>query len=167
MDKLRIEPFFHAPTGTWSYVVDAGGDAVVIDPVLDYTAASGRIATTSAAAILEYIAARGLQVHYVLETHAHADHLSAAAVVRADTGVPLAIGAGIRDVQAHFATLFGWDANEPGLRDAFDRLLDAFGPAVPDDRTAIRTRLLDYFSLTGVDDPRVALARRRLATLLY
>ena len=51
--------------------------------------------------------------------------------------------------------------------DAFDRLLDAFATASGDDRTTIRTRLLDYFALTGVDDPRVAAARRRLATLLY
>lgn len=51
--------------------------------------------------------------------------------------------------------------------DAFDRLLEAFATASGDDRTAIRTRLLDYFALTGADDPRVAAARRRLATLLY
>ena len=51
--------------------------------------------------------------------------------------------------------------------DAFDRLLDTFSKVFGDDRTAIRTRLLDYFALTGVDDPRVAAARRRLATLLY
>ena len=53
------------------------------------------------------------------------------------------------------------------LEDAFDRLLDAFATASPEDRTTIRTRLLDYFALTGTDDPRVAAARRRLATLLY
>jgi putative thioredoxin len=53
------------------------------------------------------------------------------------------------------------------LEDAFDRLLDVFATASPEDRTAIRTRLLDYFALTGTDDPRVAVARRRLATLLY
>ena len=51
--------------------------------------------------------------------------------------------------------------------DAFDRLLDTFAVVSGDDRTAIRTRLLDYFALTGSDDPRVAAARRRLATLLY
>jgi putative thioredoxin len=51
--------------------------------------------------------------------------------------------------------------------DAFDRLLDVFGPASPEDRGTIRTRLLDYFALTGTDDPRVAAARRRLASLLY
>lgn len=123
MDDPRIEPFFHAPTGTWSYVVDAGGDAVVIDPVLDYTAASGLIATTGAAAMLGYIASRRLRVHHVLETHAHADHMSAAAVIRTATDAPVAIGAGIRDVQSHFAPLFGWDAGEPGLHGAFDRLL--------------------------------------------
>ncbi|RIX28337.1 tetratricopeptide repeat protein [Amnibacterium setariae] len=53
------------------------------------------------------------------------------------------------------------------VEDAFDRLLDAFATASGDDRTAIRTRLLDYFNLTGTDDPRVVAARRRLATLLY
>ncbi|GAA2754217.1 tetratricopeptide repeat protein [Amnibacterium kyonggiense] len=53
------------------------------------------------------------------------------------------------------------------VEDAFDRLLDVFATASGDDRTAIRTRLLDYFALTGTDDPRVAAARRRLATLLY
>lgn len=53
------------------------------------------------------------------------------------------------------------------VEDAFDRLLEVFATAAGDDRTAIRTRLLDYFALTGTDDPRVAVARRRLATLLY
>lgn len=53
------------------------------------------------------------------------------------------------------------------LEDAFDRLLDVFASASAEDRTTIRTRLLDYFALTGVDDPRVVAARRRLATLLY
>jgi putative thioredoxin len=53
------------------------------------------------------------------------------------------------------------------VEDAFDRLLDTFARVSGDDRTAIRTRLLDYFALTGAEDPRVAAARRRLATLLY
>ena len=53
------------------------------------------------------------------------------------------------------------------VEDAFSRLLDAFASAVPADRDTIRTRLLDYFALTGNDDPRVAAARRRLAMLLY
>jgi glyoxylase-like metal-dependent hydrolase (beta-lactamase superfamily II) len=118
-----VEPFFHAPTGSWSYVVHAAADAVVIDPVLDFTQASGRIGTEAASELLDFVERRGLRVRQVLETHAHADHLTAAAFVQARTGAPVAIGAGIRDVQAHFAPIFGQDPCEPALRDAFDRLL--------------------------------------------
>ena len=60
MDSLRIEPFFHAGTGTWTYVVHREGDAVVIDPVLDYDPKSGRIGTDSLRAVQGYIAANGL-----------------------------------------------------------------------------------------------------------
>lgn len=73
---LTIQSFFHDPTGTWSYVVSLGTDAVVIDPVLDYDHPSGRVGTDSASALLDHIAAHGLHVHRILETHAHADHLS-------------------------------------------------------------------------------------------
>lgn len=119
-DALRIEPFFHDGTGTWSYVVSRGGDAVVIDPVLDYDPKSGCIAGTSADALLGHVRDNGLSVRRVLETHAHADHLSAARLVQAGTGAPVGIGAGIRQVQAHFAEVFGIDADDPQLREAFD-----------------------------------------------
>lgn len=118
-----IEPFFHADTGTWSYVVSAAGDAVVIDPVLDYDPASGRIATASARELLAYVDRQRLRVRRVLETHAHADHLTAAAFVRARTGAAVAIGAGIRTVQAHFADVFGLDPRERALLDAFEQTL--------------------------------------------
>jgi len=71
-----------------------------------------------------------------------------------------------KDVQAALAVA-DLDVSGGHVDDAFARLLEAFAAAAPDDRTAIRTRLLDYFALTGADDPRVAAARRRLATLLY
>jgi putative thioredoxin len=71
-----------------------------------------------------------------------------------------------KDVQAALAVA-DLDVAGGHVDDAFDRLLDTFATAAGDDRTAIRTRLLDYFALTGTDDPRVASARRRLATLLY
>jgi putative thioredoxin len=77
-----------------------------------------------------------------------------------------AAAAAPKDVQAALAVA-DLDVAGGHVDDAFDRLLDVFGAAVPDDRTLIRTRLLDFFALTGVDDPRVAAARRRLATLLY
>lgn len=120
MTTLHIEPFFHAGTGTWTYVVHREGDAVVIDPVLDYDPKSGRIGTDSLRAVQDYIAANGLKVHRILETHAHADHLTSAQVLREATGAPVGIGDGIRKVQAHFAGVFGMEAGDPALRDAFD-----------------------------------------------
>ena len=119
----HVQPFFHAGTGTWTYVVHAGRDAVVIDPVLDYDHRSGRIHTGSAREVLDYVAASDLQVHHILETHAHADHPSAAAFLRARINAPVAIGAGIRAVQDHFSAVFGMDRDDPALADAFDRLL--------------------------------------------
>ncbi|MGV8940505.1 MAG: MBL fold metallo-hydrolase [Lysobacter sp.] len=122
-DDLLIQPFFHDPTGTWSYVVSLGEDAVVIDPVLDYDQPSGRVSTDSARTLLDHIAAHGLHVHRILETHAHADHLSASAFLRARTSATLAIGAGIRAVQAHFGQLFGVASDDSALTGAFDQLL--------------------------------------------
>lgn len=120
---LTIQPFFHDATGTWSYVVSRDRDAVVIDPVLDYDHRSGHVATDSARQLLAYVVERGLQVHRILETHAHADHLTAAAFLRARTSAPVAIGAGIRSVQAHFADIFQLTTDDPALADAFQLLL--------------------------------------------
>jgi len=135
-DDLLIQPFFHAPTGTWSHVVSLGADAVVIDPVLDYDHPSGRVSTDSARNLLDHIATRGLHVHRILETHAHADHLSAAAFLRARLDAPVAIGSGIRAVQDHFSTVFGMDRDDPALSDAFERLL-ADGDVVTAGRLSI------------------------------
>ena len=120
---LTIQPFFHDGTGTWSYVVSRGRDAVVIDPVLDYDPRSATVATDSARPLLAYVAERDLHVHRILETHAHADHLSAAAFLRARTSAPVAIGAGIRSVQAHFAEIFALTSDDPALTGAFETLL--------------------------------------------
>ena len=122
-EELVIQPFFHEATGTWSYVVSRGRDAVVIDPVLDYDPRSSTIATQSAQQLLVYVAERELRVQRILETHAHADHLTAAAFLRARTSAPVAIGAGIRSVQAHFADVFELTSNDPVLTGAFETLL--------------------------------------------
>ena len=117
---LHIEPFFHEATGTWTYVVHRDGDAVVIDPVLDYDPKSGKASTDSLRIVQDYIAQKHLHVQRILETHAHADHLSSAQVLRAASGAPVGIGDGIRKVQDHFAGVFGIDRGDAGLRDAFD-----------------------------------------------
>ena len=71
---MKIQHFFETQTSTLSYVVHAGKDAVVIDPVRDYDPKNGRTSWTSAEQIAAYIDREGLRVHYVIDTHAHADH---------------------------------------------------------------------------------------------
>ena len=120
---LTIQPFFHDGTGTWSYVVSRGRVAVVIDPVLDYDQRSGHVATDSARQLLTYVLEHDLRVHRILETHTHADHLTAAAFLRARTSAPVAIGVDIRSVQAHFADMFQLTTDDPAFADAFELLL--------------------------------------------
>src|SRR3546814_6639749 len=75
-----VLPFRHTDSGTWSYLVldPDGGEAALVDPVLDYDAASGRTGTQSAQALVDAVRDRGASVRWLLETHAHADHVSAA-----------------------------------------------------------------------------------------
>lgn len=124
--QAEIIPFFHAPTSTWSYLVrdPATGEAATIDAALDFDPASGEVGHASAAAILQAAERSGARIRWILDTHAHADHLSAAAWLKERTGASTAIGAGIVEVQATFRQRLGLDADEPHLDgSAFDRLL--------------------------------------------
>jgi glyoxylase-like metal-dependent hydrolase (beta-lactamase superfamily II) len=119
-----VQAFFDHATNTVSYIVydPATKKAAIIDPVLDFTPRNGRIATTSADALLKAAAGQGLDIIYVLETHAHADHLSAAHHLREVTGAPVVIGAQITQVQTIFGALFeADDVTHDGA--AFDRLV--------------------------------------------
>jgi glyoxylase-like metal-dependent hydrolase (beta-lactamase superfamily II) len=110
-----VQAFFDPATWTWSYVVydRPGGAAIIVDPVLDYDPKSGRTGTGSAAALVEFAKAQNLRVHWILETHAHADHLSAAPWLRAQLGGRVAIGERITRVQEVFKGIFNL---EPGFR---------------------------------------------------
>ena len=103
-----VHSFLDHDTETWSYVVydRTGGSAAVIDPVLDFDAPSGRTSTSGAEQILEFLRAENLTVEWILETHAHADHLSAAPFIREQVGGKIAIGDHIRKVQGIFREVF-------------------------------------------------------------
>ena len=119
-----VAAFFDTATHTVSYVVSdrAGGQAAIIDPVLDFTAHNGRTARRSADLLLEYLAKHELNLAWILETHAHADHLSAAHYLREQTGAPVVIGEQIVAVQDIFARLFEAEDVVPD-GSQFDRLV--------------------------------------------
>jgi glyoxylase-like metal-dependent hydrolase (beta-lactamase superfamily II) len=122
---IEIHPLFDARTWTLTYIVwdPATRDAVVIDPVLDFDPASGRTWLESVDAVTAFVAARGLKVHWVLETHAHADHLSGAQPLKERLGAGVAIGAQITAVQQVFKGVFNLgDWFVPDGRQ-FDKLL--------------------------------------------
>lgn len=106
--RTTIQGFFDPATWTVSYVVweHATRHAAVIDPVLDFDFKSGRTHTASADKLLAYAREQGLQIDWILETHAHADHLSGARHVQAQAGGKIAIGENIRVVQSTFGKLF-------------------------------------------------------------
>ncbi|MBV1703063.1 MAG: MBL fold metallo-hydrolase [Hyphomicrobiales bacterium] len=118
--------FFDEPTNTVSYVVrDPGSNAcAIIDSVLNYEAAAGRTNTASADAIIAYVKANNLNVEWILDTHVHADHLSAAPYLKKALGGKMAIGAAITVVQNVFGKLFnaGTEFQRDGSQ--FDRLLE-------------------------------------------
>ena len=105
---MLIVPFLHPGSSTWSYVVadEPSRRAAIIDPVLDYDAASGRTGTASAQVLVDHVRRQGYGLDWILETHAHADYLSAAQFVKRELGGRVAIGEGIRDVQRTFKALY-------------------------------------------------------------
>jgi len=124
MTEPAIRAFFDEPTNTVSYLVWNPGEkrGVVIDPVLDFDAASGTVDDGSVEEILKAAADEGIAIEWVLETHVHADHLSGAPLIKAKTGAKVAIGEHVRDVQNIFRPIFGADDMKADGSD-FDRLL--------------------------------------------
>ena len=104
----QIQAFFDNTTATVTYVVfeEPGSACAVIDPVLDYDPKSGRTSTRSADAVIAFVREHGLTVQWLLETHAHADHLSGAPYLASQLGGQTGIGAAIRTVQKAFAPVF-------------------------------------------------------------
>ena len=123
MNTPHVEGFFDETTCTATYVVSDSGEAAIIDPVLDYDPASGRTATRSADALIDYLRRHGLSVRWLLETHVHADHLSAAQYLKDKAGGDVGIGRHVAAVQERFAAVFHLDDLSVDGRQ-FDRLFD-------------------------------------------
>ncbi len=124
-----VQSFFHAATSTWTHIVTDPNrhSAAIIDPVMDFDAASGRIWTESAKNIAQRVRDSGLRAEWILETHAHADHLTAADWLKRTltingTAPKIGIGAGIVKVQRHFRDVFALGDDFPTDGSQFDHL---------------------------------------------
>jgi glyoxylase-like metal-dependent hydrolase (beta-lactamase superfamily II) len=126
MNQPRVHSKYHADTGTWCHVAadPVSKWCAIIDPVLDYEAKGARTGTSFAQEVLSLCMAEGYRVQWLLETHAHADHLSAAEWLQQKTGAPVGIGAGIRSVQAAFKPIYGFEDDFPTDGSQFDRLFN-------------------------------------------
>ena len=124
--RTTTQGFFDPKTWTVSHVVwdHATRHAAIIDPVLDYEFKSGHTSTTSADRVLAYLAETGLQVDWILETHAHADHLSGARYIQERVGGRIAIGENIREVQATFKKIYNLERNFLPDGSQFDHLFE-------------------------------------------
>lgn len=126
MSSPVVHSFYHKETGTWSYVVTDPATRVsaIIDPVLDYDSKSGRTSTTSAQQLIDTALQNTYRIEWILETHAHADHISAAPFIKKNLGGRIAIGKGITDVQKTFKPVFNLDENFATDGSQFDHLFD-------------------------------------------
>ena len=122
--SVKIQEFLHPASSTYSYVVadSNSGTAAVIDPVLDYDDKAGRTTTGSTDEIVAYVRVSDLKLAWILETHAHADHLSSAQHIKRELGGQVAIGEGIRGVQRTFRDVFNLGSDFPADGSQFDRL---------------------------------------------
>lgn len=122
----KINEFFDRNTWTLTYVVwdEKSKDAVVIDPVLDYDSASSKTSEDSANEIIQFLRTNGLTLHYILETHAHADHLSGSQIIKREfPKARIAIGEKITKVQETFKGFFGLHEGFKTDGSQFDHLL--------------------------------------------
>ena len=122
---VEIAPFYDAASGTVTYVVSDpdSGEAAVIDTVLDFEPDSGRIASTGVHKLVDHLRERELWLRWILETHAHADHLSGAQALKHEMGGEIAIGEHILQVQQRFGKLFDMPPQTWEEGGGFDRLL--------------------------------------------
>ncbi len=105
-----VAGFYHEPSGSIAYIVKdpTSAHAAIVDPVLDYDEKSGQVSTGFADKLIEAVRARGLSITWILDTHAHADHFSAAHYLKEKLGAPMAIGEKIVEVQRLWQKIYNW-----------------------------------------------------------
>jgi glyoxylase-like metal-dependent hydrolase (beta-lactamase superfamily II) len=129
--KPTVKEFFDRATWTLTYVVwdEKTNDAVIIDPVWDYDPAASKLSNESAEQVLDFVKSKNLNVHYILETHAHADHVSGSQVLKKHLPqAKVGIGARITDVQKVFKNVFNLSSDFKTDGSQFDLLLEEGKP---------------------------------------
>ena len=124
MIKPEVRGFFDLATATWTYVVWADKKCTIIDSVLDYDPAAGRTSTASADRVIYFIRNKGLQVEWILETHIHADHLTASHYLKGKLGGKTGISSHILDVLKTWQPIFRNEADTPVDGSQFDHLFN-------------------------------------------
>lgn len=125
MNSFAIESFFHQETFTWSHILvdKATNKAAIVDPVLDYRPEDGHITTEFADQLLSYVAEHQLQLEYLLETHIHADHLSAGDYLRQQTQAKIVVGENVSLIQQTFSKIYNEASSFPVDGRQFDILV--------------------------------------------
>lgn len=124
---MEIKTFYDTRTSTFTYVVfdPETKDAVIIDPVLDYDPVGSKIWTESVDEVIDYVKSKDLTLHLIMETHAHADHISGAQMIKEQyPDAQVAIGKNITVIQEYFKNMFNLDADFPTDGSQFDRLFE-------------------------------------------
>lgn len=121
---MNVIPFYDEATATFTWLVvdETTNSCAIIDPVLDYNPESGHISTVSADRLLAYITDKELKVEWLLETHIHADHLTAAHYLKTKTQAPIGIGANIIEVLDYWVPIFNTQNDTPRDGSQFDHL---------------------------------------------
>ncbi len=124
MSSLVIQSFFDSDTATFSYIIydQQTSKAAIIDPVLNYDPLSGEVSTKEADILLKFLLEHGLSLEWILETHIHADHLTAAHYIREKAGGKIGIGSGIHQVLCHWVPIFNISNDTPQDGSQFDHL---------------------------------------------
>jgi glyoxylase-like metal-dependent hydrolase (beta-lactamase superfamily II) len=121
---VRVQHFFHEATSTLTYVVDEGRTGVVIDPVRDYDPKNARTSWESSETVATYIESQGLEIRYVVDTHAHADHMTGLPFFKERYGAETVTGARIGEIQRVFRDLYHLADDFPVDGSQFDVLID-------------------------------------------